>query len=219
MPKPTSVLTLGLTLLVARHVAAAEDQPVKLEVGDPAPSFQGQTDQGPDGKPTLWKSDNHVGKKILVVYFYPADMTPGCTKQACSYRDALKKLDRDDVLVIGVSGDSVENHQHFRQQYELPFTLLADPDGKIAEAFGVQYGPGGSIQRVVDGKQQVLTRGVTSSRWTFVIGPDKRIVHIDRNVNPSEDREKVWKVLSKIPEIPRDDQDAEQPGSDASSSS
>lgn len=203
MSKLSSVLTLSLSLLAVRHLAAAEDPPVNLEVGDPAPSFQGRTDNGSDGKPVLWKSEDYVGKKILVVYFYPADMTPGCTKQACSYRDALKELDRDDVLIVGVSGDTVENHRHFRKQYELPFTLLADPDGEIAEAFGVKYGPGGSIDRVVDGQQQVLTRGVTTSRWTFVIGPDERIVHIDRNVNPSEDREKVWKVLEAIPEIPR----------------
>lgn len=218
MSKCSSVLALVAAWLCVSLALAAEEKPVQLKVGDPAPKFQGQSDRGPDGKPTLWKSEDRIGKKILVVYFYPADMTPGCTKQACSYRDALEKLDRDDVEIVGVSGDTVENHQHFRQQYRLPFTLLADPDGKIAEAFGVQYGPGGSIQRVVDGKEQVLTRGVTASRWTFVIGPDNRIVHIDRNVNPSEDRATVWKVLAKIPEIDND-KSTETPQTDAESPS
>ena len=82
-----------------------------LKVGDEAPEFEGLDDEGKE-----WKSIDHVGKKILVVYFYPADMTGGCTEQACSYRDAMEELEEDGVEVIGVSGDTVENHKYFKKR-------------------------------------------------------------------------------------------------------
>src|SRR5687767_9406212 len=88
--------------------ARADDKPAAVKVGDPAPKFESVDDQG---KP--WKSADHVGKKVLVVYFYPADMTGGCTKQACGFRDDFKKLADKGVEVVGVSGDSVENHKIF----------------------------------------------------------------------------------------------------------
>ena len=198
----------ALVFATTVHAAETDKQRAPLRVGDPAPAFQGMSDQGPEGKPVLWKSKDHAGKKILVVYFYPADMTPGCTKQACGYRDALKVLQRRDVEVVGVSGDSVENHQVFRNEYELPFTLLADPDGQIAKAFGVKHGDGGSIVRTVDGNEVTLTRGVTAARWTFVIGPDNEIIHVDRRVDAANDSSAVMKVIAKIPEIK---QEAETP--------
>ena len=194
---------LAAALVLVTTVNAAETDKARnpLRVGDPAPTFHGMSDQGPQGKPVLWKSKDHAGKKILVVYFYPADMTPGCTKQACGYRDALKKLKRSDVEVVGVSGDTVENHRVFRDEYELPFTLLADPDGQIAKAFGVKHGDGGSILRTVDGKEVTLTRGVTAARWTFVIGPENTIIHVDRQVNAAQDSASVMKLIEGIPEI------------------
>jgi peroxiredoxin Q/BCP len=126
-------------------------------------------------------------------------MTPGCTKQACSYRDALHDLQRKDVEVIGISGDSVENHQHFKSEYKLNFALLADLDGKIAGAFGVQTGKGGSIKRVIAGEELTLERGVTASRWTFVIDKDWRIAHKDTKVKFAKDSETVLKVIEKLP--------------------
>jgi len=130
-----------------------------LKVGDKAPTFVGVDEEN-----KKWDSKEKTGKKIYVVYFYPADMTPGCTKQACNYRDALADLKRKDVEVIGISGDAVENHQHFKNEYKLNFTLLADTNGKIAEAFGVVTGKGGSIQRTIAGEKLTLERGVTASR-------------------------------------------------------
>ena len=189
------LLTLFVSLLatLARPLDAKE-KPVVLKAGDKAPAFAGVTDEK---KP--WDSKKHAGEKIFVVYFYPADMTPGCTKQACSYRDALVDLKRDDVAVIGVSGDSVENHQHFKREYKLNFTLLADPDGKIAEAFGVKTGAGGEVPLKIDGKAITLVRGVTSARWTFVIDREWRIAHVDRKVNAARDSAKVLKVIEKLP--------------------
>src|SRR5207248_828273 len=110
------------------------------KVGDPAPKFESIDDTG-----KAWKSADFVGKKVLVVYFYPADMTGGCTKQACGFRDDMKKLADKGVEVVGVSGDSVENHKFFKEFHKLNFTLLADEKGEVAKAFGVPVTPGGTI--------------------------------------------------------------------------
>ena len=192
------VSTLACVATVRAQEPAAEapakrPKHVVLKVGDPAPEFAGQTDAD---KP--WKSKDHVGKKILIVYFYPADMTGGCTAQACAYRDALAELQRDDVEVIGVSGDSVENHQHFKREYDLNFTLLSDPEGKIAKAFGVEMGKGGSIEREIDGKTITLERGVTAMRWTFVIDKDWQIAHKDTKVDAAKDSETTLKVIEAL---------------------
>ena len=155
---------LGLAFLMTfSQSAAAAD----LQVGDPAPKFQATTDEG-----KIWKSEEHVGKKIIVVYFYPADFTGGCTKQACGFRDDMKKLQDQGVEVVGVSGDAVRNHQLFKKVHNLNFTLLADEDGSVAKAFGVPTKPGGQVKSTIDGKEEVLVRGVTAQRWTFVIGKD-----------------------------------------------
>ena len=172
---------LAVTFLaLATNIAAAQAaKPVKLKSGDKAPEFQGQTDEGKS-----WKSKDHVGKKILVVYFYPKDQTPGCTAQACSYRDMKKEFADKDVEIIGVSGDTVDSHQAFKKAEKLNFTLLADPEGKIAAAFGVPV-------RSVGG-------GLFASRWTFVIGPDGKVAHKDEKVDAAKDSAAVLKVIEKL---------------------
>ena len=215
---PFVMLALFITIAVFNQfTSAAEEETNKspskqadLKVRDSAPNFEGIADKLADGSSDdsttnssddnkLWKSDDRQGKKILVVYFYPADMTPGCTKQACSYRDAITKLDREDVEVVGISGDTAENHSYFRQVHKLNFTLLADPKGTIAEKFGVKYRLGNkSIERKIGGKSVILTRGVTASRWTFVIDKDWRIAHKDTSVNPSKDSAQVFKVIAGL---------------------
>ncbi|MCA9233140.1 MAG: peroxiredoxin [Planctomycetales bacterium] len=182
-----------MLLLLSASFAQAKDEAVDLQVGDQAPHFVGRDDENHE-----WNSEKRAGEKIYVVYFYPADMTGGCTKQACSYRDALTELERDDVEVIGVSGDSVENHQHFKREYDLNFTLLADPEGKIAKAFGVEMGKGGSIEREIDGKTITLKRGVTAMRWTFVIDKDWQIAHKDTKVDAAKDSETTLKVIEAL---------------------
>jgi len=171
--------------------AVAEE--VNLQVNDPAPKFSGLTDENQE-----WKSSDYVGKKILVVYFYPANMTPGCTKQACNYRDAMEDFKDHDVKIVGVSGDSAENHRHFKKEHDLNFTLLSDSDGKIAKAFGVKTGPGGSIERVIGGEQVTLERGVTTSRWTFVIDKDGNIAYKDASVNHAEDTAQVLEAVKAL---------------------
>src|SRR5262249_39394556 len=100
---------LAATLLLGASVIRS-GTPVDLKVGDKAPAFQAQDDTG-----KLWKSADHVGKKIMVVYFYPADFTGGCTKEACAYRDDYGKLKEKGVDVVGVSGDAVHNHELFKK--------------------------------------------------------------------------------------------------------
>ena len=181
-------------LMVLTIRAQAADEKTDLKVGDAAPVFQAQDDQG-----KTWKSSDYVGKKILVVYFYPADMTGGCTKQACGFRDDMKKLENKDVVVVGVSGDSVRNHQLFKKAENLNFTLLADEEGKVAGAFGVPFKKGEqSIKREVDGKEETLTRGGTASRWTFVVDRDGKIAMKNTKVNAAEDSKAI---LQKVEEL------------------
>lgn len=172
----------------------AADKKTDLKVGDAAPTFQAQDDQG-----KAWKSSDVLGKKILVVYFYPADMTGGCTKQACGFRDDMKKLEAKDVVVVGVSGDSVRNHQLFKKAEDLNFTLLADEEGKVANAFGVPFTKGKkSIKRTVDGKEETLTRGGTAKRWTFVVDRDGKIAMKNTQVKAAEDSKAI---LQKVEEL------------------
>jgi peroxiredoxin Q/BCP len=177
----------------AAHAAKDKDKPVKLKVGDKAPKFETVDDQGKE-----WKSADHVGKKILVVYFYPADLTGGCTKQACGFRDDMAKLNSKDVEVVGVSGDSPENHQLFKKVHKLNFSLLADEKGDVAKAFGVPLRKGGDFNFEFEGKKHVLTRGVTASRWTFVIDKDGKIVHKNTTVKAPKDSKSVMEVVAEL---------------------
>lgn len=181
-----------VAFLAMSMVTTAADL-VDLKVGDPAPKFEALDDTG-----KLWKSEDHVGKKIVVVYFYPADMTGGCTKQACGFRDDLGKLANSDVEVVGVSGDSVRNHQLFKKVEKLNFPLLADTEGAVASAFGVPHvKEEKSITRQVDGKDEILTRTVTAQRWTFVIGKDGKILSKNTKVNAAEDSQAILKLISQ----------------------
>ena len=115
------------------------------------------TDQ--DGK--TWKLADAVGKKVVLLYFYPKDDTPGCTKEACGFRDRMEDLKKEDVDVVGVSFDSGESHQKFIAKYNLNFPLLADTDGKIVAAYGVKM------------PERKMAR-----RVSFLIGSDGKIAHV-----------------------------------------
>jgi peroxiredoxin Q/BCP len=149
------------------------------------------------GKP--WKSADHVGKNIVVVYFYPADFTGGCTKEACGYRDDLGKLKEQGVEVVGVSGDSVHNHELFKKAHDLNFTLLADTDGKIATAFGVPSEAGvDTVLATVADKQEMLIRSMTIKRWTFVIDKDGKIAAKNTQVKAAEDSKAILDMVEKV---------------------
>jgi thioredoxin-dependent peroxiredoxin len=127
-----------------------------LKTNDVAPLVTGKDQDGKE-----WKIADLIGKKTVLIYFYPKDNTPGCTKEACSLRDRLVDLQKDNVEVIGVSFDSAESHQQFIAQHKLNFLLLADTDGKIADAYGARK----------DDKKM-------ARRVSFLIGLDGMIVHV-----------------------------------------
>ena len=122
---------LFLTAFNLRADAQAEKN--TLVVGDPMPAFA-LTDQ--NGK--VFNSTDHVGKSILVIYFYPKDESMVCTKEACSFRDSFNDFTKAGAKVIGINGGTVASHKEFSDHYKLPFILLSDPDNKVYHLFGVQ---------------------------------------------------------------------------------
>lgn len=188
------ITSLVALLIVAFPALADQEQAQPPGIGDAAPSFEVLDDQG-----KTWKSSDHFGKKIVVIYFYPADMTGGCTAQACAFRDDMGHLADKEVQVVGVSGDSVTSHQLFKQAHDLNFTLLADVDGKVADAFGVPKTVGDkTVTAVIGGVSHELSRSVTAKRWTFIVDRDGKIAYKDENVNARQDSQKVIKALDEL---------------------
>ena len=147
-----------------------------VSVGDPAPEVSLTDYTGEDVSPALYR-----GEKVVVLYFYPKDDTPGCTTQACTFRDSYEAFTNAGAVVIGVSGDSAESHESFADAYKLPFHLAVDADGSARKAFGV-------------GK----TMGVLPGRVTFVIDKAGIIRHIfssqtqpKKHVDEARDRKSV----------------------------
>ena len=149
-----------------------------LKEGDPAPAFTANTSGG--GKISL---ADFRGKNVIL-YFYPKDDTPGCTKEACAFRDHFADFKKKGAVVLGVSTDAVKSHDKFVEKFKLPFTLLADEDKKIVEAYGV-WG-----QKSFMGRKYMGTH-----RVTFLIGPDGKIKKIWPTVKPDEHAEEVLAAL------------------------
>ena len=164
-----------------------------VEIGDTVAPFEALDDSG-----KVWQSSDVLGTHNLIVYFYPAAMTGGCTKQACSYRDQRGRIDSLDAVIVGISGDAVQNLHWFKLTHMLNFTLLSDPQGKIAAIFGVPTKAGGSIEREVDGEIKTLKRDVTTQRWTFVLDKKGKVVYKQAKVKPLEDSMNVINVLKKM---------------------
>ena len=143
-----------------------------VEEGKPAPDFELQSDTGE----TVRLSD--LRGKPVVLYFYPKDDTPGCTRQACGIRDTWGEFQRAGAEVLGISADSQESHERFKAKYSLPFTLLADPEGHLGEPYGVAK----------EGKRSY-------ERSTFVIDPEGNVAKIMRRVSPDSHADDVLAVL------------------------
>ncbi|HMA36699.1 MAG TPA: peroxiredoxin [Chloroflexia bacterium] len=140
-----------------------------LQVGDPAPDFVLPTDQD-----VPVRLADYRGQRV-VLYFYPADDTPGCTLQACSFRDAYPQIAEQHAVVLGVSPDSAQSHRAFKTKYDLPFTLLVDADQAVAKAYGAWP------RRLPDGQ---VTDGITRSQ--FIIDEAGRLVDIQVPVKATE---------------------------------
>jgi thioredoxin-dependent peroxiredoxin len=149
-----------------------------LKEGDSAPDFELDSDR--DGKIRL---SSFKGKKV-VLYFYPKDDTPGCTTEACSFRDAYDDILAKGAVVIGVSPDAPDSHGKFRKKFDLPFYLVADPDRKALDAYGA-WGEKSMYGKTFEG---VL-------RSTFVIGPDGTIVKAFPKVKPEGHAEEILRAL------------------------
>lgn len=189
-----SALCGTLMVLVPCSLLAQDERKVDVKVGDVAPVFSATDDAG---KP--WKSADLVGKKYVVVYFFPAAFTSGCRVQAQKFRDNMNALNEKGVVVIGISGDSVMSQSLFKKAEKLNFTLLADEDGAIAKKFGVPLGKGGVVRtKDADGKVIELKREVSAARWTFIIGLDGKIVYRNTKVEPASDSKQVGEVIDKL---------------------
>jgi peroxiredoxin Q/BCP len=147
--------------------------------GSVAPDFELQADTGEAIRLSALRG------KPVVLYFYPKDHTSGCTTQACGIRDAWREFERAGAVVLGVSPDDVASHERFRDDHELPFTLLADPDHAVAEAYGVW------AEKSRYGRTYM---GIVRS--TFVIGPDGTVQNVMRNVKPATHADDVLAVLA-----------------------
>lgn len=149
-----------------------------LKVGDLAPAFTVQA----NGDQTVSLAD-YAGRNVIL-YFYPRDDTPGCTKEACVFRDAFADFSKRGAVVLGVSADSVRSHDNFVLKFQLPFLLLADEDKRIVQAYGV-WGDKTFMGRKYQGIHRV----------TFLIGPDGRIKQIWPQVKPAEHADEVLAAL------------------------
>lgn len=150
---------------------------MSIEKGEKAPHFQ-LKDQ--DGKE--FDSKTVVGKKPVVIYFYPKDFTPGCTKEACNFRDSYEDFKEAGAEVIGISNDSEKSHAKFAKKHKLPFVLLSDSNGKVRKKFGI--------------KKSLL--GLVPGRETFVINVEGNIVFKFNSLDASKHMNKALNAVKKI---------------------
>src|SRR5215831_11196827 len=165
--------------MISRRARQSQEEPMTiLRVGDDAPKFR-TVDQ--DGKAVTLA--DLKGKKA-VLYFYPKDDTPGCTKEACAFRDGIDRIKKSGAVVLGVSADSVESHKKFKNKFDLNFPLLADTEKKIIEAYGVWK------EKSMYGKKYM---GI--ERTTFVIDENGKIAHIFPKVKVDQHYDEVLEAL------------------------
>ena len=175
-----------------------------LEVKAAPVAFEALNDRG-----EIWKSTDHLGK-VIVLYCYPGDFTGGCVRQAQAFREGLARLEELGVIVVGVSGDSVNTHKLFKESHELTHTLLADPDGLVAEKLEIPVRQPAKLATVLtrglDGKPLLdeqgnpvhIERRTTFPRWTFVIDRNGKLISKRTKVNPATDAEEVIKIIEAL---------------------
>ena len=151
---------------------------MSLKVGDPAPDFA-----LPDQNGKIHRLSDYRGRYV-VVYFYPKDFTPGCTREARAFNEALDALAAEGAVVLGISADDVERHKKFAEKLGLKFPLLADPEKKVIQAYGA-WGTKNLYGKKVEG----------TMRYTYVIDPEGRIVKIIKRAKPEEHMEKALAAI------------------------
>ncbi len=154
---------------------------MSLDAGDKAPAFKMATDGG--GTVSL----AGLKGKPVVLYFYPKDDTPGCTKEACAFRDAMPDFSKIDAEIIGVSKDSVARHDKFKAKYDLPFTLASDEDGSVCEAYGVW------VEKNMYGRKYM---GI--ERATFLIDAKGKIARVWRKVKVNGHADEVLDAVQAL---------------------
>src|SRR5581483_3508881 len=152
-----------------------------MDVNDKAPEF---TLPDQNGEPISLKG---LRGKTVVLYFYPRADTPGCTIEACEFRDSYKKIQKTGAVLLGISPDTPKAQKKFEEKFDLPFTLLGDADKKVANAYGVMQ------EKNMYGRKVI---GV--ARTTFIIGPEGKIKHVFRKVKPQGHAEEVLAVVKEL---------------------
>lgn len=171
---------IGILLIASLGYRSYANASSNLMIGDSAPDFALS-----DAKGDTHALSNYRGK-YLVLYFYPKDDTPGCTKEACHFRDDMSRLEKLNAKVVGISVDTAESHSKFAEKYHLPFPLLADTDGKVANRY------------------HALTNLLVvkiARRYTFLISPDGKISKIYTNVNVSGHSQQIIDDLKTIQNV------------------
>ena len=166
-----------ISILLPWHINHASADEIELKIGDSAPEFS-LYDQN-NKRQTL--SDYHG--QWLVIYFYPKDDTPGCTREACNFRDDILKIHELNSRVIGISTDDISSHKEFSEKYNLPFPLLADPKGETAKKYAAFF----SFWPIKFAK-----------RHSFIINPEGKIVKIYRDVDVKTHSQEIINELTKL---------------------
>jgi|YelNatPaOPRAMG01_1025707.scaffolds.fasta_scaffold04517_3 peroxiredoxin Q/BCP len=166
---------MGLAAGLAQ-VGAVEPAPMP-KVGDIAPLVAGKTQ---DNK--TWRMADVLGDKAVLIYFYPKDNTPGCTRQACGWRDRLGELQQANVELVGISFDDVASHKAFADQHNLNFKLIADTRGQNADAYGVRVAPGKNQAR----------------RVSFLVDRAGRIVAITDSSDPERHLKEMGAAIARL---------------------
>jgi peroxiredoxin Q/BCP len=149
---------------------------IKVKIGDKAPDFEGPTADG-----SRLGLKDFVGKKNVVLYFYPKDDTPGCTREACSFRDNIKPIRDMGAEIVGVSLDSIQSHDSFAKKYQLPFPLISDKDKRVSAAYGV-----------------LRDIGLSANRVTFIIGKDGKVAKVFPKVDVSKHTAEIVAALKEL---------------------
>ncbi len=169
--RPRLILLAILALPFVARTSGAEE----LKVGDAAPQFTAKTQDGTDFDLASRKG------QWTVLYFYPKAGTPGCTKQACAFRDSITLIREEGAEVYGISTDTVESQAAFHKEHQLAFTLLADPDGVVTEKYGA--------------KMPMMT---LAKRWTFIVDPTLTIRQVQHDVDPAMDAQRVAAEIARL---------------------